>query len=94
MQVPDWLADSSHRTKVVAKPIYLLVSLSKHVSSCTKVDAIRFKKYFGYIIKTNRKSSISRTMTAYNAVVKHLFDIHEFCDVKWCKPLKRLKEGG
>ena len=38
--VPDWLTDPSHRTKVVAKPIYLSASLSKHVSSCTKVDAI------------------------------------------------------
>ena len=39
---PDWLADPSYRTKVVAKPICLLVSLSKNISSCTKVDAIRF----------------------------------------------------
>ena len=42
MVVPDWLADPSHRIKVVAKSIYLLASLSKNVSSCTKVDAIRF----------------------------------------------------
>ena len=42
IQVPDWLADPSHRTKVEAKPIYLLVSLSKNVSSCTKVDATIF----------------------------------------------------
>ena len=33
-------------------------------------------------------------MTASKAVVEHLFDNHEFCDVKWCKPLKLLKEGG
>ena len=45
--VPDWLADPSHRTKVVAKPIYFLISLSKHTSSCTKVDAIRFKNALG-----------------------------------------------
>ena len=94
MPVPDWLADPSHRTKVVAKPIYFLASLSKNISSCTKVDAIRFKKYFGYMIKTNRGSSISQIMTASKTVVKHLFDNHEFCDVTWCKPLKELKEGG
>ena len=28
MQVPDWLADPSYRTKVVAKSVYLLASLS------------------------------------------------------------------
>ena len=44
IQVLDWLADPSHRTKVVAKSIYLLASLSKNVRSCTKVDALRFKK--------------------------------------------------
>ena len=43
MQVPNWLADPSHCTKVVAKSIYLLASLSKTISSCTKIDAIRFK---------------------------------------------------
>ena len=84
MQVPDC-------TKVVTKPIYLLASLSKNVRSRTKVDAIRFKKYIGSMIKTNRKSSISQVMTASKAVVEYFFDNHEFCDMKWCKALKRLK---
>ena len=48
---PEWLADLSHRTKVVAKPIFLLADLPMSASTCTKVDAIRFKKYFGYTIK-------------------------------------------
>ena len=94
MLEPDWLADPSHRTKVVDKPIYLLASLSKNVSSYTKVDDIRFKKYFGYMIKPNRNSSISQIMTASKAVVEHLFDNHAFCDKKWCKPLKQQIEGG
>ena len=46
------------------------------------------------MVKTNRKSSISQIMTAPKAVVEHFFDNHESCDVKWCKHLKRLKEGG
>ena len=46
------------------------------------------------MIKTNRGSSISQIMTASKAVVEYLFDNDEFCDVKWCKPLKELKEGG
>ena len=33
-------------------------------------------------------------MITSKAVVEHLFENHEFCNVKWCKPLKRFKEGG
>ena len=40
---PEWLAGSSHRTKVVAKPIFLLSILPIGSSTCTKVDSIRFK---------------------------------------------------
>ena len=47
---PEWLVDLSHRTKVVAKPIYQLAISSNKLSSCTKLDAMWFKKYFGYMI--------------------------------------------
>ena len=46
------------------------------------------------MIKINRKSIISQTMITSKAVVEHLFENHEFYNVKWCKPLKRFKEGG
>ena len=46
------------------------------------------------MVKTNRKSSISQIMTASKAVVEHLFDNHELCDKKWCKPLKQQIERG
>ena len=90
MLVPDWLAYPSHRTKVVAKSIYLLASLSKSASSCTKLDAIKIKNYFGYMIKTNIKSSIFQNMIAYKVVVERLFDNHEFFDVKWWKGEVRI----
>jgi len=98
MNEPDWLADPSHRTKVVAKPIYHLASLSNKISICTKLDAMRIKKYFGYMIKTNRTKSIPEIVRASKAVVEHLFGNHEFCDEKWCQPkvnarLKRKEEG-
>ena len=41
---PSWLADASHRTKVVAKYIYALAALPKSKSTCTKIDAVRVKK--------------------------------------------------
>ena len=93
-EIPEskWLADPSHRTKVVAKPVYLLASLATGVSTCTKVDDIIFKKYYGYMIKTNRMKNISEIMLVLNAVVEHLFDNYEYCDERWCKP-KRKQNG-
>ena len=32
-------------------------------------------------------------MTASKVVIEHIFDNHEFCDKKWCKPLKQKEEG-
>ena len=57
------------------------------------VDDIRFEKYFGYMIKTNRKSSIFQIMTASKAVVEYLFHNHEFCDKKGCKSFKQKQKG-
>ena len=76
----EWIVDPSHRTKVVAKKVYLLASLSKNASSCTKVDKIRFKKYFGYTLKTNKNNSISEIIRESKMVVEHLFNNNEFCD--------------
>ena len=55
MPQPERLADPSHRTRIVAKPIFLLSTLPMGSSSCTNVDAKRFKKYFGYMIEENRR---------------------------------------
>ena len=88
---PSWLADPSHRTKVVAKYIFALAMLPKSKSTCTKIDAIRVKKYFGYMIKTNRNSTISEIKIASLAVIEHLFDSHDYCNSRWCRP-KRILE--
>ena len=42
---PEWLIDPSHQTKIVANPIFNLANSSKKISSCTKVDTMRFKRY-------------------------------------------------
>ena len=44
MNEPDWLAELSLRTEVVAKPTYQLAGLSNKISICTKLDAMRIKK--------------------------------------------------
>ena len=78
---PEWLADPSHRTKVVAKPIFILINASQNIRSCTKVDAIRFQINFGYMIKENRSKSISEICKASKVVIEHLFDCHDYYNV-------------
>ena len=51
---PSFLADTSHRIKVVAKHIFYIVNDSKaQRCGCTIADALRLKKYWGYMIKKN-----------------------------------------
>ena len=80
LEIPEseWLSDPSHRTKIVEKPFYLLASLPKSQSTCTNVDDIRLKRYFGYMMKSNRLNEISETVTASKAVVEHLFNGHMY----------------
>ena len=92
MPEPEWFADPSHRTKVVAKPFYALAYLPKSQSTCTNVDAMRLKRYFGYMIKSNRMNELSQIVTASKAVVEHLFNEHMYCDEKWCRPKKQRNE--
>ena len=51
---PSFLADPSHRVKIVAKHIFSIVNKSRdHRCGCTKADALQIKKYWGYMIKNN-----------------------------------------
>ena len=53
---PSFLADPSHRVKVVAKHIFSIVNKSRDLRcGCTKVDALRLKNDWGYMIKKNRE---------------------------------------
>ena len=83
---------SSHRTKVIAKYIFALETLPKSKSTGTKIDTVRVKKYFGYMIKTNRDRTISEIKIASLVVIEHLFDYHHvYCNSRWCRP-KRILE--
>ena len=84
----EWLADPSHRNKVIAKSILNLDNASKKINSYTKIDFIRFKKYVGYMLKTNHNRSISEISNASKAVIEQLFDCHDYCNTAWCRPLK------
>ena len=53
VQIPEtsFLADPSHRIKVVAKHIFYIVDDSKaQRCRCTRADAIRLRKDWGFII--------------------------------------------
>ena len=54
---PSFLADPSHCVNVVAKHIFSIVNkIRAQRCGCTKADALRIKKYWGYMIKKNRKN--------------------------------------
>ena len=75
---PGFLADPSHRIKVMAKPLFKSSkSESKDPDMCKKIDALRFKKYIGYWIYQNHNLYINKMMAKASAPVEHLFNCHE-----------------
>ena len=82
----DSLPTLLHRTKVVAKAIFLLAHLPKSQSRCTNVDTLRIKKYHGYMIKESRRLMLEKLRHNSKAVIEHLFNNHHYCDLSWCKP--------
>ena len=49
---PSFLADPSNRVKVVDKHIFSIINEGRaQQCGCTKADALRMKKYWGYIIE-------------------------------------------
>ena len=84
---PKWLEDPSHRTRVVSRAIFALVSYRVGDLVCKKKDALRFKKNFGYLLKQCRNGTLENMETRAKAVLYHMFDEHMFCDSIWCKPL-------
>ena len=55
--VPSLLEDPSHNVKVVANHIFYIVNyVNTQRCGYNKADAIRLNKYWGYVIKKNRKN--------------------------------------
>ena len=78
---PSWLADPSRRTKVVTKPIFALAAAPKSKSSCTKVDVIQMKIYYGYMMKINRMKTIAQMQVASKVVIEYLFNNHDIANL-------------
>ena len=83
-QGTEVFADPSHRTKVMAKPIFNMVSSTKNLDEIKMIDVLRFKKYISYYIIHNRNGDFSKFVSNAKAPVEHLFDNREFCDESWC----------
>ena len=83
--MPSFLAYPSHRVKVFAKHIYSIVNDgNSHKFGCTKEDALKIKKYWGYMIKNNRNKSLEEFQHAIKVHIEHMFNNNCKCSAKWC----------
>ena len=89
---PKWLADPSHRTRVVARVIFALATVSNKQSECQMIDAHRFKKYYGYMLKQCKNLTLEEISVRSKAVLYHLFNDHDYCDDSWCVHLRTDSE--
>ena len=82
---PSFIADPSHRVKVVAKHIFFIVNESRaQQCGCTKVDTLWINKYWGYMIKNNRDKTIEELIEASKVPLEHMFNSHDNCSAEWC----------
>ena len=81
---PKFLADPTHRTKVMVRPIFGLVQSTKNPDEVKMIDALRLKKYVSCYIVQHRNGDFETFVANAKAPVEHLFDNHEFCDESWC----------
>ena len=81
---PDFLADPSHRIKVMATPIFKLVKDTKNPHECKKIDAMQVKTYIGCYIYQNRHLPSDEFVRRARDPIEHLSDCHEWCDAEWC----------
>ena len=80
---PVFMADPSHRIKVMSKPFFKMVTTTKDPSKCKIIDALRIKKYLGCYIYKNRTLPLNEFVKKGRAPVEHLFNCHEWCDSEW-----------
>ena len=81
---PTFLADPSHRIKVMCKPIFGMISETKDPDKCKTVDATRIKRYASYYIRQNRTKPLLDFVANAKAPIEHLFNDHSWCDSSWC----------
>ena len=83
---PIFLADPSHRCKVIGKPLFKLASQKKSVCTLTTHDATRIKVYTACFFNQNRDKNRSLEWMKKHVwcVLYHYFDDHRFCTSDFC----------
>ena len=83
---PLFLADPSHRCKLISRPVFKLATAAKSVSKITKTDALRIKVYVCCFFNVNRKKNKSLEWMVEHVwcVLYHLFDDHHLCTPDFC----------
>ena len=92
---PTFLADPSHRCKVMLKKIFGLVTATRKADEVKNIDALRLRKYTGCYITQNRNGDFDTFVKNARAPVEHLFSNHEFCDLSccWFKEIEDIRHG-
>ena len=92
---PIFLADPTHRVKVIAKYLYALGYLPLYQSLVTVADCNRLKVNFSYFVKRMRqKKGVSPEWMSKKAmcVIDHMFDDHTLCTPDFCWKKKHQEE--
>ena len=83
---PVFLADPSHRCKVIGKPLYKLASMKKSDCTLSNCDATRLKIYTACFFNKVRKNNkdISYVENHVWCIIHHYFNDHQFCTSDFC----------
>ena len=90
---PSFVADPTHRKKVVSKKFFDLAYATVAKSRVSIAIAKRMKTNWGNLIKQNRGNSIETFVQNAKAPLEHIFNNHQYCDAQWCLALKAQKEN-
>ena len=55
---PNYLADPSHRFKVMVKPFFRMVNTAKYPTRCKNIAFLRLEKYTSCFMNQNRNMSL------------------------------------
>ena len=79
-----FLADPTHRIKVMSKPAFGKVTDTKDPKKCKKHDVNRLQKYIACYVAKRKHLPLEEFYRKARAPVEHLFNCHKWCDGSWC----------
>jgi hypothetical protein len=93
---PAFLGDPAHRTKTASGEVFKLALLPLAKSKgVNKIDAIKLKKNYGYMLNQLPNLEESEWENAAKAVLEHHFDCHKYCGIGFavvtCRKLSKMR---